>query len=72
MMPSVLSRAAYLRKVAPSLSEKERARWVGDTEGFSVAHLKELAAAVLCLDYEYKAVLERLRKMIKGREEVKE
>jgi len=39
---------------------------VRDTQGFSVAHLKELAAAVLCLDYPYEQVLERLRKMLKA------
>lgn len=64
-MPSAESREAYLRKVAPLLSAEELGTWVTNTTGFSVAHLKELAAAVLCLDHPYAQVLERLRKMLK-------
>jgi hypothetical protein len=65
-MPSPACRRVYLEKVAPKLTRNQRARWVRDTQGFSVAHLKELAAAVLCLDYPYEQVLERLRKMLKA------
>lgn len=39
------------------------------TEGFSIAHLKELAVAVLCLDYPYGTVLQRLQKMLKKEKE---
>lgn len=63
-MPSPASRTAYLEKVAPQLSEKELKQWVTDTKGFSIAHLKELAAAVLCLEHPYEQVLERLQKML--------
>jgi len=63
-MPSPECRRVYLEKVAGGLDEKQVQRWVKDTEGFSVAHLKELAAAVLCLDHSYDAVLKRLRTMI--------
>ena len=65
-MPSPVCRRVYLEKVAPQLTKDERAHWVRDTKGFSVAHLKELSAAVLCLDYPYEQVLERLRKMLKA------
>jgi SpoVK/Ycf46/Vps4 family AAA+-type ATPase len=64
-MPSPASRAAYLAKVAPQLSTDERVRWRQDTAGFSIAHLKELVAAVLCLEHPYEQVLERLQKMLK-------
>lgn len=65
-MPSAQSREVYLRKVIKGLSEKQIAQWVKDTDGFSVAHLKELAAAVLCLDHPYETVLKRLREMLKA------
>ena len=63
-MPSAESRAVYLAKVAPQLTLDESARWIKDTEGFSIAHLKELAAAVLCLEHPYEQVLARLKKML--------
>jgi hypothetical protein len=68
-MPTAESRKAYLRKVAPVLSAEELHQWVTNTTGFSVAHLKELAAAVLCLENPYDQVLERLRKMLKAKNE---
>lgn len=68
-MPSAECRAAYLRNVTGTLPTKELAKWVADTEGYSIAHLKELAAAVLCLEHPYDAVLGRLRKMLEGGQE---
>jgi SpoVK/Ycf46/Vps4 family AAA+-type ATPase len=68
-MPSVESRRTYLRKVAPTLSAEQLDKWVADTTGFSVAHLKELVAAVLCLENPYAQVLERLHKMLKAEKE---
>ncbi len=65
-MPSPQCRRVYLEKIAVGLDDKQIQQWVEDTEGFSVAHLKELAAAVLCLDHPYDAVLERLRGMIEA------
>jgi SpoVK/Ycf46/Vps4 family AAA+-type ATPase len=65
-MPSPRSRNVYLQKAAKGLTKNQIAKWVKDTEGFSIAHLKELAAAVLCLDYPYEQVLKRLRKMMKA------
>ena len=71
-LPSRLIRKAYLQKVAGSLSEEELVKWARDTENFSVAHLKELATAVLCLEYPYDEVIERLRKMIENSQEASE
>ncbi len=62
-MPSPLVRRTYLLKAtaAASLSEAEIDRWCEDTEGLSIAHLRELVVAVHCLDQEYDVVLNRLR-----------
>jgi ATPase family protein associated with various cellular activities (AAA) len=62
-MPSLEARMGYLHQVAPKLDATEMGRWVEDTEGFSIAHIKELAAAVLCLDHPYEKALRRLRTM---------
>ena len=62
-MPSEAARKVYLRKVCTSLTQKTLERWVADTDGLSVAHLRELAASVLCLGQPYESVLSRLRTM---------
>jgi hypothetical protein len=68
-MPTAEAREVYLRKVAPQLKDVMLRQWVADTDKMSVAHLRELAAAVLCLDQDYEEVLERLRSMrVKPRE----
>lgn len=68
-MPSPEAREVYLRNVAPEIDEVTLSRWVTDTDKMSVAHLKELAVAILCLDQEYDDVIKRLKSMqIKPRE----
>ena len=62
-MPSEAARSAYLAKVAPGLSEHVHKDWTRDTEGLSIAHIRELVAAVLCLDQDYQDALTRLRSM---------
>lgn len=62
-MPSAQAREVYLRRIASTLDELSLRQWINDTEGLSIAHLRELAAAVLCLDQPYDAVLSRLRSM---------
>jgi SpoVK/Ycf46/Vps4 family AAA+-type ATPase len=69
-MPSLQARVTYLRSVAGVLPEAEIERWAADTDGLSVAHLRELVAAVLCLDQQYEDVLERLRQMEERPKEV--
>lgn len=39
------------------------AKWVKETQGMSIAHLKELVIAVTCLDQPYESVIERLKGM---------
>jgi len=64
-MPSAQARGIYLRAVLDEndLSEEELQKWVSDSEGFSIAHLRELFVAVKCLDQEYQATVERLKGM---------
>jgi ABC-type branched-subunit amino acid transport system ATPase component len=62
-MPSAQARRVYLQKVAHTLGAEMLEQWVEDTDKLSVAHLRELTAAVLCLDQPYEDVLERLRSM---------
>ncbi len=60
-MPSLAARLAYLRKATGDSDFAES--WANETEGLSIAHLRELVAAVICLDQEYSDVLKRLRTM---------
>jgi SpoVK/Ycf46/Vps4 family AAA+-type ATPase len=62
-MPSREARRVYLGRIASRLGRDDLSMWVNDTEGFSIAHLRELAAAVLCLEQPYEEVLSRLRSM---------
>jgi hypothetical protein len=64
-MPTERARNTYLHHVLrdETITEEEIQKWVADTDGFSVAHLRELAVAVFCLKQEYDTVLGRLRAM---------
>ncbi len=62
-MPSALARKTYLETVCPSLTEEQLALWVKDTDGFSIAHLRELVAAAFCLEQPYEDVIKRLNSM---------
>jgi hypothetical protein len=63
-MPSEEARQAYLIAATNNgLTEFELSEWVADTEGMSIAHLRELVAAVYCLDQPYDDVIDRLKGM---------
>ena len=62
-MPSPLARKTYIGRVAPQSGLAEVNKWTADTDGLSIAHLRELAAAVLCLSQPYTEVIDRLRSM---------
>lgn len=65
-MPSETARRVYLRKATSNgqvMAAAEVDKWAADTDGLSIAHLRELVAAVLCLDQTYEDVLARLRSM---------
>jgi hypothetical protein len=64
-MPNERARERYIRHATreEKISEPEILKWVTDTKGFSVAHLRELVVAVFCLDQIYADVVERLKAM---------
>lgn len=65
-MPSATDRAAYLCRATSNGKAFDKTaldRWVRDTDGMSIAHLRELVAAVLCLGQDYADVLKRLKSM---------
>jgi hypothetical protein len=61
-MPSKEARNKYLHHILGADVEGVE-KWVADTEGLSIAHLREFVAAVKCLDQEYDVVLARLKSM---------
>lgn len=62
-MPSAEARRVYLQAKEPSLQGDELEDWVKASEGFSVAHLKELIVAVKCFDQSLETVVKRLEEM---------
>lgn len=60
--PTAVERRAYLKSKLNG-EKIDIDKWVVDSEGFSIAHLKELFIAVCCLDADYESVVQRLRKM---------
>lgn len=63
-MPLPTAREHYLIKATGgALDAKDLATWVVDTEGMSIAHLRELVAAVYCLGQPYGDVIGRLKEM---------
>jgi len=61
-MPSAAARMVYLRKACAG-AKVPLERWCDETEGLSIAHLRELVVAVVCLEQDYEQVLQRLRGM---------
>lgn len=74
-MPGDDARRVYLEKATNNgLVTDDLVRWVADTHEMSIAHLRELVAAVYCLDQPYDDVIERLKAMaeqVKGADEFK-
>ena len=62
-MPSAEARRLYLSTKEPSLQGDELEMWIKVSEGFSVAHLKEMIIAVKCFDQPIENVVERLEEM---------
>lgn len=72
-MPGDRARETYLRKATSNgavLPDETLAVWTKDTAGLSIAHLRELVAAVLCLDQDYAEVLKRLKSMAERPQDV--
>lgn len=64
-MPSALTRATFLRRKEPAMSLKDIQDWIGVTEGYSIAHLKELMISVHVLGKDLKTEIKRLELMRK-------
>lgn len=62
-MPSEAARRIYLKSRELELSDKELDRWVKETEGLSIAHIKELICDVYCFENPFDEELKRIRKM---------
>lgn len=62
-MPEAPARRAYFEAKAPDVPEPRRERWVIASDGWSIAHLRELVVAHLVLGEEDEAVIERLTGM---------
>jgi SpoVK/Ycf46/Vps4 family AAA+-type ATPase len=62
-MPSAAARRRYLEVKEPDLSPDELSDWVRRSDGFSIAHLKELIIAVRCFGQSLPDVVERLEEM---------
>ena len=65
-MPSDEARAIYLADRNPRLLEnsEEFEEWIELTDGFSIAHLKELIVSVEALNADFHQTIDRLRVMI--------
>jgi len=65
--PNVESRALYIKHLCGTRKPDEIGvdlkKWVKDTDGFSIAHLKELFVAVIILGDDYNEALETLKSM---------
>lgn len=59
-MPSADARRVYLQAKAPGLSEKELDQFVAASEGYSVAHLRELIILTQCFEKTLEQAVERL------------
>lgn len=74
-MPGTAARRVYLeKKTTGGLTDAQLNTWVKDTDNLSIAHLRELVAAVYCLEQPYEEVLKRLKEMqvqVKAAEEFK-
>lgn len=74
-MPGPQARKVYLDKATNGgLAPEQMEKWIIDTNNMSIAHLRELVAAVYCLDQPYDEVIERLTAMaiqVKGEDEFK-
>lgn len=62
-MPSPAARRVYLQAKEPALTDEDLTLWVSETEGFSVAHLRELVILVRCFDRPLNKGIERLESM---------
>ena len=68
-MPTLTERIAYL--TARLKDEQEAKKWAKETDGMSLAHLREMVVGVKCMGETHTDVLKRLRSMMDRKIEVK-
>ena len=64
-MPSLAARELFFKIKVPTLTPEELTKWAKVTDGFSVAHMKEIIVSVCCLGNDFEDTVARLKKMIK-------
>lgn len=62
-MPSALARETYFKAKEPTLKPEDLDRWVARTDGYSVAHLREVCIAIKCFGQSEESVFERMDAM---------
>lgn len=62
-MPSADARRVYFKAKEPGLDEVTLERWVRRSDGYSVAHLREVIVAIKCFGQSESVAFERLDKM---------
>lgn len=65
-MPTAAARRAYLVAKMPKVDGATVTRYVKETDGFSIAYLRELVVLTQCFGFNLDASIERLRKMHKN------
>lgn len=64
--PSAEVREAYIRhkiKQETNISEEDVKKWIRETEGLSISHLKELLLSIIILDEPFEKTIDVLKKM---------
>jgi ATP-dependent 26S proteasome regulatory subunit len=62
-MPSLAARREYLLSKDPSWDKKELEYILHGTEGYSIAHLREIFILIKCFEYPMKEAVEKVSKM---------
>jgi predicted AAA+ superfamily ATPase len=62
-MPSKAARRVYFKSKEPTLTDNDLERWVELTDGYSVAHLREVIIAIKCFGQKERDVFDRLDAM---------
>ena len=66
-MPTASTREIYLKSKNLGLTDSEMEDWIEKTNGFSLAHLRELIVSVFCHDRSLEETIGRLREMTETR-----
>ncbi|WFU14495.1 hypothetical protein [Bradyrhizobium sp. CB3481] len=64
---SAHGRRAYFKAKKPSLDDATLDRWVHQTEGYSIAHLREVIIAINFFGQDERSLFERLDSMRQNR-----